>query len=105
MYKLKASMIALACLLMVGCKTNDIEIPPQKETLIHPEWPTSVKPYTFDWKVVVQENQDVVIGLSYDQSLEFRIFLEDIRRYINETNRTLCFYRKDLKEKICEIKR
>jgi hypothetical protein len=89
---------------MVGCKSNDIVVEPPKETLIHPERPVAVRPYSFDWKVVVLEDQSVIIGLSYDQSLEFRIFLEDIRRFINETNKTLCFYRSELKEIQCQIK-
>jgi hypothetical protein len=57
-------------------------------------------PYNFDWKVILQDEK-VYVGLEYDQSVEFRVFLEDMRRYIKESNGVICFYRDDVKEPRC----
>lgn len=87
------------CLVFLcSCATKEKVV--QSETLIHPTWPTPINPYTFNWKVIPVDDK-VYVGLEYAESLEFRIFLEDVKRYVKESNSMICFYREDLKEKRC----
>lgn len=90
-------IITICFLFLFGCSP----IQPKQETIIHPEWPKPIQPYSFDWKVVVIDNKTAIIGLDYDQSLEFRLFLEDYKRYTKESNEIICFYRKSLNDKRC----
>lgn len=95
-------MIILMIILFVcGCATNQIK---PIETIIHPDLPQPIQPYKFDWKVVVIDEKTVIVGLDYDQSLEFRLFLEDLKRYMKESNYVTCFYRKELNEPKCQQK-
>jgi hypothetical protein len=80
-----------------GTTTQIVEAP---KTINHPEWPTPVMPYKFDWKVITVDDE-VYVGLEYNQSVEFRVFMEDIKRYIKESNGMICFYRTDLLEQRC----
>ena len=63
--------------------------------VVEPDFPKPIQPYRFNWKVVVISGKPVV-GLDYDESLNFRLFLEDINRYIKESNNIICFYRKQI---------
>lgn len=95
----KAIQVILLSLFLAGCITTPEKVP--SERIIHPEMPAPVQPYRFDWKVVVIDDKTAIVGLGYDDSIEFRIFLEDVKRYIKETNAVLCQYREDLKEPRC----
>ena len=91
----------IVALLLTGCAAKPNKIPTEPKRIIHPEMPTPVGDYKFDWQVVVIDEKTVVIGLEYDQSIDFKIFLEEIKRYIGESNVILCSYRKDLNERGC----
>lgn len=88
-------------LILTGCAATPPKIVTEPKRIIHPELPAPVSDYKFDWQVVVIDDTHVVIGLEYDQSIDFKIFLEEIKRYIGESNVILCSYRKDLKEPRC----
>lgn len=75
----------------------------------HPELPNTVQPYRFDFKVVTSENKDqyitedsVYLAIDYKESLIFRQFLEDMKRFMLEANGVICYYREDLNEPFCE---
>lgn len=99
MYKFIA--VILMSLMLYGCNTKPIATVSEPKRIIHPELPSPVDPYKFDWKVIVIDEKTVIVGLDYDQSIDFRIFLDDIKRYMKETNVILCSYRKELKEPQC----
>lgn len=96
--QLIAAALALALTACVSTK------PAQQQTVFHPEWPSPIQPYQFDW-IVVESNGTVVVGLEYNESLEFRLMLEDLKRYVKDTNDMVCFYRKDLEELRCAAKK
>lgn len=101
----KAGLAVFFIALLSGCindsvkPNNDIEL--DKSVLVHPELPTPVSNYKLDWKVLVLKD-DVYIALNYNDSLEMRKLLEDMKRYIKESNNIMCYYRKDLKEDFCK---
>lgn len=97
---LKSILTALACVVLTSCASNVQTPSAVVNTQQHPVWPTPVLPYKFDWKVLL-EGDKVYVGLEYDQSVEFRVFLEDVKRYMKESNSVICFYREDLKESRC----
>lgn len=96
----KIIALLFAAFLLVGCELTPTPKPAPAAT-IHPSWPLPVMPYKFDWKVIVLNETEVYVALEYDQSVEFRVFLEDIKRYIEESNGMICFYRKEIKEPKC----
>lgn len=89
-----------ACLLfLAACQPTPVPTRPPV-VVNHPTWPTPITTYKFDWKVI-QVGDKVYVGLEYDQSVEFRVFLEDVKRYIQDSNNVICFYRESLKEMRC----
>lgn len=92
-------IIILCVALLCGCQHTDVPVQPPV-VVNHPSWPAPIVPYKFDWKVI-QVDDKVYVGLEYDQSIEFRIFMEDIKRYIKDSNDVICFYRDSLKEVRC----
>lgn len=102
--------ILLAALLLSGCfwntKTPDVNF---DENFSHPELPNTVQPYKFDFKVITSENKDeyitdetVFLAIDYKESLVFRQFLEDMKRFMLEANGVICYYREELDEPFCE---
>ena len=74
----------------------------------HPELPNPVQPYNFDFYVITEKNvesfvneENVFVAIEYQQTLSFRQFLEDMKRFMLEANGVICYYREDLKEQFC----
>lgn len=88
--------LIFSCMLMLsGCASKPVVLE-QPDTFVHPDWPTPVQPVHIKWNAIASEDgQDVRVQMSLDDSIELRIFLEDIRRYVADMNDTLCFYRPD----------
>lgn len=97
---IKSILTALVCVVLSSCSSVDKVSVTEVKTQQHPVWPTPITTYNFDWKVLI-EGEKVYVGLEYDQSVEFRVFLEDVKRYMKESNSMICFYREDLKESRC----
>lgn len=95
----KQVMVALVLAFLLGCQRQIVN----SDVVIHPDWPQSIQSYQFDWTVVEVDGK-IVVGLEYDDSLEFRLLLEDIKRYMKDTTAMICFYRKDLQELRCTEK-
>lgn len=99
---MRYATIILLSLMLTACAAKPITIISEPKRIIHPELPAPIDPYKFDWRVVVLEDgKTVIVGLDYDDSVDFKIFLEDIKRYINQSNTILCSYRRDLNEPQC----
>lgn len=88
------------CAILSGCQTNVVEAP--KPSTIHPELPAPVGKYNVKWKVIPQDDH-VYVGLTYDDSLQLKLMIEDLLRYIRESNTALCSYRRDLQEPRCVV--
>jgi len=78
------------------------------ENISHPELPNPVQPYQFKFYVVTESNvesfvnQDkAYVAIEYQETLEFRQFLEDMKRFMLEANGVICYYRVDLQEQFC----
>lgn len=97
----KLYSLIFVTLFLVGCASKPVLIPTEPKRIIHPELPSPVNPYKFDWRVVVIDERTVIVGLDYDDSIDFKIFLEDVKRYMKETNVILCSYRRELNEPRC----
>lgn len=87
--------IMIACVLaMFGCSNK---VPHDS----HPALPDPISPYTFHWKVIPLEDH-VYVGLTYDESLRLKVLMEDMTRYMRDSNAVMCFYRKELNEFRCQ---
>lgn len=92
--------VAAVCLsvLLVGCsQALPVVIPVEK---IHPSWPDSIKAYEGKWEVKVIDGKPWV-GMPFDESQRYRSWMDDINRYIHDSNDVICYYRVDLKESKC----
>ena len=95
--------------LFTGCSNTrpvlktDSMVKIEDSILVHPELPSPILDYNMKWHVHVI-GEKVYVALGYNDSIEFRKLLEDMKRYIVESNHLLCYYRKDLKEDICKNK-
>lgn len=91
-----------------GCSWNTKQDVNFDANLSHPELPNTVQPYRFDFKVITSENKDqyitdnsVYLAIDYKESLIFRQFLEDMKRFMLEANGVICYYREELNESFC----
>lgn len=98
---LTRALFLSAVIALTGCTREVIKYVEVPQTFIHPSRPTPIMSHPLEWKVFVIDKEPYV-GLSYDQSLDLRLFLKDTTRYIGESNSILCFYRKDLLEPDCK---
>lgn len=103
----KKMMLAVACaLVLTGCPAT---VPPKLSPaapLSNPSLPVPVGKYVLNWKVITKKtpitDEHVYVGLTYDQSLQLKLMIEDQLRYIKDANSVMCFYRVPLKEQRCE---
>lgn len=101
-------LCVLVLLTLTGCFHNVKPNVTFEENLSHPELPNPVQPYTFDFFVITGDNIDevvdsenVYVAIEYQQTLLFRQFLEDMKRFMLEANGVICYYRKELEEDFC----
>lgn len=95
------TVVALA-LMIQGCAIFDILKPQDDNVTIHPELPRPVQPVNVDWKVD-QINDEIVVMTSYDEFLNLLENQNDIVRFIDQMNNTVCYYRKELEETFCQL--
>ncbi|WCZ66330.1 hypothetical protein [Yersinia phage MHG19] len=91
-------LILLAALVLVGCANDPVKQPTKH---LDPSWPTPVQSYSTEWKVIIVDGQ-AYMALPYGESQEFRIWLEDVKRYVKDQKGMICYYRKDLREEKCD---
>lgn len=94
---MKKIIILLMVVGLVACST-----PPKPDPVLtfHPNRPVPVKTYVPKW-TVIKEGDNTFVGMTYEESLRYRAWLEKIGVYIDSQNRMLCSYRKELKEPQC----
>lgn len=79
-----------------------------EKPLIHPEMPRPVDAFKPNWMVITKEtiaekpDNFVAQGLEWDQGQDYRIWLEDVSRYIQQLQSVVCSYRNELDEEICQ---
>ncbi|AUV63357.1 hypothetical protein Sf25_gp77 [Shigella phage Sf25] len=93
--------VILSIGLLVGCSTKPLEV--KKET-VHPNWPVQIKSYDeakLSWQVKVIDGK-AWVGMPFEDSQEFRIWLNDVKRYVHDQKTMICYYRQELKEDKCK---
>ncbi|ABI95043.1 Rz-like spanin [Enterobacteria phage RB68] len=98
---IKLSAVILSIGLLVGCSTKPLEV--KKET-VHPNWPVQIKSYDeakLSWQVKVIDGK-AWVGMPFEDSQEFRIWLNDVKRYVHDQKTMICYYRQELKEDKCK---
>lgn len=101
---LKNIIFAIFCVFLVGC-AKDTTTYQNNQTINHPTMPKPIQERSFKNKVIVQGNNEVFVAKTYEDDIEFNIWLEDILRYMTDLKSTLCFYRKELNEVECSVKK
>ena len=96
MYK-KLILVALLGI-MVGCQNT---VYTNRDTINDPTWPKPIENRNFETKVVTTKQDEIIVGMSYEDNIEYRIWQEDILRYIKDQQAMICFYRKNLVEPQC----
>lgn len=94
---LKAAVICLS-MILAGCAQNVPQV--HDEVRIDPSWPDPIKTWDLRWEVKVIDGKSWV-GMPFEQSQEFRIWLNDVYRYVQDQKGMLCYYRAPLKEPKC----
>lgn len=88
--------------LLYGCST-----PPKKEIVVdqiptlHPSLPEPVVPRKVKFEVVSEGDQSYV-RMDLNNYKRLGIYMEDMLRYIRNTNGVVCHYRHDLNEDFCK---
>ncbi|UYD59261.1 hypothetical protein HPMBJEAJ_00146 [Aeromonas phage avDM6] len=91
-------IIGLMFSVLVACSSKPI---PETKLTFHPNRPVAVKTYVPKW-TVIKEGDTTFVGMTYEDSLRYRAWLEKIGVYIDSQNRMLCTYRKELNEPQCK---
>ena len=104
----KLIALCLSTMLLTGCFFNTRPQINFSENFAHPELPNPVQPYTFDFYVITDDNvseivksDEVYVAIEYQETLLFRQFLEDMKRFMLEANGVICYYRETLEEEFC----
>lgn len=98
---LQALIVCGFALFLAGCSANEVKSTGRgMDQIIHPDLPRPVDPYRFDW-VVIEDQDKPYVALTFDDSLKFRQYLEDILRYIRDSNEVICYYREGQDDDIC----
>lgn len=92
--------VAAVCLsvLLVGC-TQPLPQATKVEKM-HPSWPDPIKSYEGKWEVKVIDGK-AWVGMPFEDSQKYRSWMDDIHRYIQDSNGVICYYRSELKEPKC----
>lgn len=95
--KLALSAVCLSVLLS-GCSQALPE--PHPPITIHPSWPDPIKTYDGKWEVKVIDGK-AWVGMPFQESQKYRSWMDDIGRYVHDSNGVICYYRSELKEPRC----
>lgn len=94
-------MISAVCLslALVGCSQALPEVKPAPR--VDATWPDPIKEYQAEWQVHEIDGQKWV-GMPFTEFQDFRIWTNDILRYVQQSNNMICYYRAPLKEPKCQ---
>lgn len=93
---MKRSLLVMGIIsLLAGCSSSAPDVP-----VLHPEWPDPIQKWEGHWEVKVIDGK-AWVGMPFEESQEYRIWMNDILRYTKDANGMICYYRSDLKEPRC----
>lgn len=95
---MKSIMAVCLAIGLVSCAQKPIVEPTIQ---VHPNWPVTLADYKQQWEVKVIDGQ-AWVGMPFEASQEFRIWLNDVKRYVHDQKGMLCYYRSELKEERCK---
>ena len=90
-------LLLIGAILLTGCTAIKDPVIQQKSD---PSWPDQISTYNSHWQVKVIDGQ-AFVGMPFDQSQDFMVWMNDIKRYIADDNSMLCYYRSHLNEPRC----
>lgn len=104
MFNWKSGVLLAAALILSGCtRTPVTNAPLEQPKVVHPEWArTPARCSVPDYKVGTDSEMGSVVMIPYKQYLNQRGCERDRLRYTSSLTGLACFYRKELKEPICE---
>lgn len=94
----KLALLLLSGIMLSGCVTHQPTLIQQKAD---PTWPDPIQQYQVNSFKVINQNGKLWVGMSFDDSQNFRIWLNDIKRYVKDQDSMICYYRSQLKENRC----
>lgn len=84
--------------MLAGCAQQQPTLVQQKAD---PAWPDPIQAYKENSFKVINQDGKIWVGMSFDDSQNFRIWLNDIQRYVKDQDSMICYYRSQLKESRC----
>jgi len=84
-------------LILSSCKTIETV---EDEVTVHPNLPRPINSLQIEWNVI-EYSDKIYVATTYEEFLDYLQFNQDVIRYINQLNKTVCFYRTDLDDTIC----
>lgn len=90
-------------MVVVGCSTTNTRTIIEEDIIekIHPEMPRPISAYYPKLYIEEFDDGELYVYMTFRDSQNMRIMLNDTHRYIKESNDLLCFYRKKLNEEFC----
>jgi hypothetical protein len=76
--------------------------PQDDKVTLHPDLPRPVQHISVDWRIIELDG-DVYVATEYGKFLNFMEYQNGVFRYIQQVNKTVCYYRDDLQEQFCTI--
>lgn len=95
-------LAAAVCIIigLTGC-SGTVPVKPVEPTRVDPSWPEPIAKWDGKWQVVIIDGK-AWVGMPYEESQEFRVWLNDVSRYVQDANGMICYYRAPLKEPKCQ---
>lgn len=93
--------VVATSIIISGCVTTNTVYEEEVLDKVHPTLPRGIKAYYPTLYLDVFEDGELYTYMSFKDSQNLRLMLNDTHRYIKETNDLLCFYRKNLNEEFC----
>ena len=97
----KLIAVTLVSIIVTGCTTTNTIIEEDIVNKVHPTMPRGIKVYYPVLYLDVFDDGELYTYMTFKDSQNLRIMLNDTYRYIKESNDLLCFYRKKLNEEFC----
>ena len=94
-------IITSLILFLHGCSLFQTIETKEDQVTLHPNLPRPISGLQIDWNVIEYESQ-LYIGTSYQEYLDYLQHQQDVLRYIQQINKTVCYYRQELNENFCQ---
>lgn|SRR5690554_1326080 len=84
-----------------GCSLFEFLKPQDDKITLHPDLPRPISGLQIEWDVI-ELPHNIYIGTTYKEFLDLLEYQNNLVRYIDQINRTVCYYRQELEEDFCQ---